>query len=191
MSTDLAKVLMSQQALGDDVGGGDDYGIGDNGDGSWYIYDNNTGETILDNMTYDETQSWFSANGSGLEPGTNVVGGDASGGNSTSGNWWGSWGSGVANLLTNTLKTFFPGQQTRSSGSGNSGNSGSGSNSNNPGSTVIPQISSGNSTLYWVLGSILAVGVLAAIYFTDQGEKKTPKKEIKPDDTADLQTDEP
>lgn len=70
------------------------WGIGDNGDGTFYVYDNISGETLSDGLSQSGASSFLS----------NLNSGNNSGSGSGS-NWWQQWGSGIANFTNSMLTT--------------------------------------------------------------------------------------
>ena len=144
--------------------GGGDYGYGDNGDGTYYIYDNATGETVSDGLTSEEMSVMLQR----LTSATNSGGGGSSG-------WWNNWGSGAANIITDALKTIIPSFINQSGGL--PGTTPGTTPGTKPPTTITPTASvSSNSTLMWALVAGLAVGGGALLYFANTGTKKLPVK---------------
>lgn len=77
-----------------------DWGIGDNGDGTFYIYDDSSGETLWDGLSQEDANNYFNMFNTGGNDSQN-------GGNMSNGsNWWENWGQGVSNFASNLLTTF-------------------------------------------------------------------------------------
>lgn len=146
---------------------GGSYGYGDNGDGTYYIYDDSTGETVSDNLSWNQMNSQLNIF---MNP---PGGGDNNPSNGNPGQWWNSWGSGVSNLLANVLKTFVPGTGNPGGGTTTVLPTGGGTTITKPPVTITPTATN-NSTMLWAVVAALAVGGGALIYFAN----KSPKKKL-------------
>lgn len=107
----LPEQVMKENYLNGLSSPGDSWGIGDNGDGTYYVFDWESSDTIVDNLpSYQDAVNYimFSGDtGSGSGSGGDTGSGSGSENNSGSGsntNWWG----GVSNIITSLLNTFKP-----------------------------------------------------------------------------------
>ena len=137
---------------------GSAYGVGNNGDGTFYVYDDATGATLKDNMTSDAAYTYLNTLNSG-----------ATGNNSGTPGWLDS----ANNLINNLLNVFNPKPVPNSSTTN--------TKTTLPVSTpVIPAKSSA-----WSMTSILLTlgvigGVGYTIYSLSDSSKKTNQKALKP-----------
>ena len=76
--------------------GDTDIRIGDNDDGTFFVYDNASGTILYDNLTADQANGYINSGTTSPE---------STPGAKSSGSWWSNWGSGVANFVADLTKT--------------------------------------------------------------------------------------
>ena len=127
-----------------------DTGIGDNGDGTFYVYDDITGETISDGLSFNQANTW----GGGL---------DSGGSGSASGASW--WNSGGVNAVVGAGASIFTSIISLFGGNKNNpGNSNTGGGATNvkPTPTILPPVAPAQAG-FGVGAIVLTVGVVAGI----------------------------
>jgi len=143
-----------------DDGDSSDFGYGINDDGSYYVFDNSTGETLYDNLTGDQldylqndyTDLYAAENGVDINTGGSS---DGSGSGSSS-NWYQSWGSGLTKSINSLLSAFSFTSTTNKTGASNTPNANNGGAAQNSNLTPASQTSAIDAT------SIIKICVIAA-----------------------------